>query len=275
MRNPVLLILALLCFALPVRAGDPPRTETPAYPADVIEIASGEELRIVFFGHGSLAFEYRGKHIYVDPVSQYADYARLPKADVILVTHEHGDHLDPKAIGALSTRGTLLFGNGTAVEAMGKGKVLSYGEEVTIPLVEEDRKADVADWLRTNSFVALEAFPAYNTSSEKQNFHPKERLHNGYILTFGGTQVYVAGDTEPIPEMTDLGESSRTIDIAFLPVNLPYTMTEEQAARAVRAIQPRIFYPYHYGGTDHETDLSKLEKLLDGSGVEVRIRPME
>ena len=229
------------------------------YPSDIIKTAEGKNLEITFFGHGSIAFEYEGKQIYIDPVSDFADYSALPKADVILVGHEHGDHLDAKAVASLSTPETVFIGNATAVEALGAGgrngdgEILLHGETLALP------------------YVSIEAVPAYNTSPEKINFHPRDRKHNGYILTFGGTRVYVAGDTEDTPEMTAL----RDIDIAFLPVNLPYTMTEEQAARAVKAIKPTIFYPYHYGQTDHTTDLGKLEKLLEGSGGEVRIRPLE
>jgi L-ascorbate metabolism protein UlaG (beta-lactamase superfamily) len=235
---------------------------------DTIETADGGELRINFFGHGSIGFEYAGKYIYVDPVSDYADYSRLPAADLILVTHDHGDHLDPKAIKALSTRETTIMGNGTAIEQLGYGDVWGYDSgELTIPF----DKNDIGNSIRTGAFVSVRAVPAYNTSPEKQNFHPRARLHNGYILTFGGTRVYVAGDSEDTPEMLAL----RDIDIAFLPVNLPYTMTEEQAAHAVNTIKPTIFYPYHYGGTDHKTDLSKLEKLIESSGTEMRIRPLE
>ncbi len=223
------------------------------YPSDIIKTADGKDLEITFFGHGSIAFEYENRHIYIDPVSDFADYSRLPKADVILVGHEHGDHLDAKAVEVLSTPETRFIGNATAVEALGHGEILTHGKTVELP------------------YVTVEAVPAYNTSSEKQNFHPKARKHNGYILTFGGTRVYVAGDTEDTPEMLAL----RDIDIAFLPVNLPYTMIEEQAARAAGAIRPKIFYPYHYGQTDHTTDLGKLAELLDGSGIEMRIRPLE
>jgi L-ascorbate metabolism protein UlaG (beta-lactamase superfamily) len=227
--------------------------QTPAHPSDVIKTADGNDLKITFFGHGSIAFEYGGKHTYVDPVSSYADYASLPKADLILVGHEHGDHLDARAIEALAKEGTIGLGNKTAVDAFGQGEIVTHGQ-----------KRDLA-------WVTVEAVAAYNTSPEKSNFHPKAREHNGWILTFGGTRVYVAGDTEPIPEMEKLGK----IDIAFLPVNLPYTMTEEQAAQAVKTVRPAIFYPYHYGGTDHKTDLGKLARLLEGTGVDMRIRPLE
>ncbi len=241
--------------------------KNPAYPSDIIKTAEGKDLKITFFGHGSIAFKYDGWHIYIDPVDDFADYSRLPKANLILVGHEHGDHLDTKAIEALSkrsrTHGTIICGNGTAIEALGKGKVIEQFERRALGLTNVKGYSKL--------MVTIEAIPAYNTSPEKQNFHPKARLHNGYIFTLGGTRIYVAGDTEDTPEMMALKE----IDIAFLPVNLPYTMTEEQAARAIKAIKPRVFYPYHYGGTDHKTDLDKLAALLEGSGVEMRVRPLE
>lgn len=223
------------------------------YPTDTIVTDTGSHLKITFFAHASIAFEYEGRHIYIDPVSDFADYGSLPKADLILVGHEHGDHLDPAAIDSLSTPETIVAVNGTAAEALGYGHVMAHGDKLGLPLSE--------------GIVEIEAVPAYNTSPEKLDFHPKERLHNGYILTFGGTRVYVAGDTEVV--------ALNDIDIAFLPVNQPYTMKEEQAARAVKAIRPTIFYPYHYGGTDHKTDLEKLARLIEGSGVEMRIRPLE
>ncbi len=247
------IMAALFCATCGATAKD-----TEKYPSDIIETRNGKELKITFFGHGSIAFGYDGHWYYVDPVSDFADYSTLPKADVIVVTHEHGDHLDAKAIATLWTPGTVVIGNATAIEAFGLGIVLAHGE--VVESLGEGTEA-----------VRVEAVPAYNTSPEKLGFHPQARLHNGYVFTFGGTWVYVAGDTEPIPEMTEL----HGMDIVFLPVNLPYTMTEEQAAQAVKTIRPKIFYPYHYGRTDHKTDLEKLQKLLEGTGIEVRIRPLE
>jgi L-ascorbate metabolism protein UlaG (beta-lactamase superfamily) len=221
---------------------------------DIIKTRSGKDLKISFFGHASIAFEYGGCHVYNDPVGDYADYSSLPKADLILVGHEHSDHLDAAAIEALSGDAPpVIIGNATAIEALGRGIALAHGATHRLP------------------WVTVEAVTAYNTSAEKQNFHPAARKHNGYILTFDDTRVYVAGDGEDTPEMMAL----RDIDVAFLPVNLPYTMTEEQAAHAVRAIRPAIFYPYHFGGVPHKTDLKKLASLLDGSGIEMRVRPLE
>ncbi len=227
--------------------------KTCKYPQDTIETRSGGKLRITFFAHSSLMFEYGGKHIYVDPVKSSADYASLPKADVILVTHDHYDHFDIPVIELLSTPATVFIGNKSAVEQLGEGEAMANGDTRSLP------------------FMDVEAVPAYNTSPDRQGFHPRGGRDNGYILTIGGMRIYIGGDTEDTPEMLAL----KDIDIAFLPVNQPFTMTEEQAARAVKAIRPKIFYPYHYGQTEHRTDLAKLEKLIEGTGVEMRIRAME
>ncbi len=235
----------------------------------------GDGLRLNFFGHGSVGFEFGGKYFYVDPVSDYADYGRLPKADYIFVTHEHGDHLDAKAIEALTKPQTVIYLNGTARETLGRGEVLEWGESITvIDSVfwdgKDEQGRETGGFEQRNTF-SVEAVPAYNVSPAQLNFHPRARKHNGYVFTFDGTRIYVAGDTEPVPEMAAL----KGVDIAFLPVNQPYTMTEEQAVAAIETIEPKIFYPYHFGGTDHRTDIGKLQDLLSGSGIEVRVRPLE
>ena len=217
---------------------------------DVVATSAGD-LAITFVGHGTLMFEFGGKVIHVDPVGREADYATMPKADLIVVTHEHGDHLDPKAIDALWKEGTVLLVSRSAGERAPRGIVLQNGET------------------REVFGLKVEAVPAYNLVHMRRGgrpFHPKG-AGNGYVITFGDTRVYVAGDTENTPEMKAL----RDIDIAFLPMNLPYTMTPEMVADAVRAFRPKIVYPYHYG----DTDTSKLVALLkDLEGVEVRIRRM-
>jgi L-ascorbate metabolism protein UlaG (beta-lactamase superfamily) len=248
MKTILVIMAALFCVEVGAQVSTPP--------FDIVKTAEGGELKVIFFGHGSIAFEYDGRHIYIDPVSDFADYSRLPKADLILVGHQHGDHLDPEAIMALYKYETVGFGSGVAVRSF------EYGTPEMIMAPGDVKKLP---------YVTIEAVPAYNTSPDRLNFHPKSELHIGWILTFGGTRVYVAGDSEDTPEMLAL----RDIDIAFLSVNQPYTMTEEQAARAVKAMKPRIFYPYHYGQVEHKTDLEKLQKLIEGSGTEMRIRPLE
>jgi L-ascorbate metabolism protein UlaG (beta-lactamase superfamily) len=208
-------------------------------------------VEMYFIGHGSLMFKLNGFVIYIDPVRSSGNYDFLPKADLILVTHEHGDHLDPKLIGDLKKPGTLLFCNQNSTSKVSWGMAMKAGDRQEI------------------NNIIIEAVPAYNIvneSSPGHPFHPKG-TGIGYLLTVGRKRFYVAGDTENTPEMKSL----RNIDVAFLPMNLPYTMTPAMVADAALAFKPRILYPYHYG----ETDTSEIVKLLKDSGIEVRIRNLK
>ena len=217
---------------------------------DVFKTVSGTTVKMYCIKHGSLRMQVGEKWIYVDPVTTavkpVTDYSTLPKADYILVTHEHFDHLDSVAINQLTKEGTRIITNAPCHELLGgKGQVMENGD--VLAQVDFD----------------VEAVPAYNYSQEKLNFHPKGR-DNGFVLTIEGMRIYIAGDTEDIPEMANL----KDIDVAFLPCNLPFTMTPEQCARAARMFNPTVLFPYHYG----ETDIQQVVKLLDGSGIDVRIR---
>jgi len=208
-------------------------------------------VEMYFIGHGSLMFKLNGFVIYIDPVRSSGNYDFLPKADLILVTHEHGDHLDPKLIGDLKKPGTLLFCNQNSTSKVSWGMAMKAGDRQEI------------------NNIIIEAVPAYNIvneSSPGHPFHPKG-TGIGYLLTVGRKRFYVAGDTENTPEMKSL----RNIDVAFLPMNLPYTMTPAMVADAALAFKPRILYPYHYG----ETDTTEIVKLLKDSGIEVRIRNLK
>ena len=209
---------------------------------------------MTFFKHASLALEVGGKHIYIDPVDSFADYARLPKADVVVVTHSHYDHLDRTAIDKITTRETVIVCDKTSAEAFDFDCVT-----MTPGLSAEPIEG-----------VKIEAVAAYNTSEGHLDFHPKEREDCGYIITIGGTRFYVSGDTENNEDM----KAVENIDVAFLSVNQPYTMTVDQAVDAVKAIKPTIFYPYHYGQVEEKTDIERLVRELEGV-TEVRIRPME
>ena len=217
---------------------------------DVIPTSAGD-LTLTFLGHATLMLRQGGKVIHVDPVSRYADYATMPKADLILITHEHGDHLDPKAVAAIRKEGTRIVVCRTCTGKIPGVEVMLNGQT------------------RTEAGFKVEAVPAYNLvhmRSPGQPFHAKGE-GNGYVITFGDTRVYIAGDTENTPEMKAL----KNIDVAFLPMNLPYTMTPEMVADAARAFRPRILYPYHYGDTDPQ----KLVRLLAGEkGIEVRVRDL-
>jgi L-ascorbate metabolism protein UlaG (beta-lactamase superfamily) len=216
---------------------------------DVIPTSMGD-LAITFLGHGTLMMTINDRVIHVDPYSRVADYNTLPKADVVLITHEHRDHLDPEALKQIRTADTEIILTEICDRQVEGGTVLRHGETESL------------------DGVTVEAVPAYNIQHKRDNgqpFHPKG-AGNGYVLTFGDTRVYVAGDTEKIPEMAELTD----IDVAFLPMNLPYTMTPEMVADAARSFQPRILYPYHFGSTD----TAKLEALLADTDIDVRIRSM-
>ncbi|MCP4712328.1 MAG: MBL fold metallo-hydrolase, partial [Planctomycetes bacterium] len=178
-----------------------------AFPAefkqDLFSTNTGD-LQVIFVGHGTLAFAYMGKVIHVDPVGDQADYSKMPPADLILVTHEHRDHLDPKAIESIRTDDTKIILTKICAPRIPGGEILTNGQ------------------VRTVQGLKIEAVPAYNIKNMRSPgnpYHPKGS-GNGYVITFGDQRVYVAGDTENIPEMKNI----KDIDIAFLPMNLPFTM---------------------------------------------------
>jgi len=222
--------------------------------SDKIPTSEGE-LEMFFIGHGTLMFKFKNLVIHIDPVSREADYTSLPDADLILVTHEHGDHLDMNAISNIMKENTRVVMTQTCLEQL------------------EDFQANVFKNGDGGAFhgIGVRAIPAYNIEHTRSNgspFHPKG-VGNGYILTFGDTHVLIGGDTENIPEYKDIGLD---IEVAFLPMNLPYTMTPEMVADAAQIIHPKILYPYHFG----ETDPQELVILLkDEKGIEVRIRDLK
>ncbi len=219
--------------------------------SDIIKTALGD-IKITFIGHGTLMFDFGGKVIHLDPVGQYADYSKLPKADIILITHEHSDHLDITAIETIRKDTTILIMTEACSAKIGGGIVLKNGDRKSVDGLE------------------IDAVPAYNIvhmRSEGVPFH-KKGSGNGYIIKYSDKKVYIAGDTENIPEMKNLEK----IDIAFLPMNLPYTMTPEMVVDAAKAFKPKILYPYHYG----DTDTSRIASLLkDMPDIEVRIRKLK
>lgn len=223
------------------------------YECDAFITKSGKLIKIYALMHATMRISFGDKEIYVDPVRQLGDrtvdYSSMPKADYILVTHEHKDHYDEEAIKALSKEGTKLITNARCAEMYGSGDVMANGVEMDL---EEG--------------VKLEAVPAYNTTEGHQQFHPKGR-DNGFILTLAGMRIYIAGDTEDIAEMDDI----KDIEVAFLPCNQPYTMTPEQLVKAAETIKPKVLFPYHYG----ETDVTALPEQLKPLGIEVRIRHYE
>ncbi|MCR5130810.1 MAG: MBL fold metallo-hydrolase [Prevotella sp.] len=242
---------------------------TSQYEIDEFKTPGGKVARFHALVHSSIRLDVGERHIYIDPVSRLGNrtinYTTMPKADYIFVTHEHGDHLDIQVLPQLIGDSTKIVTNSRCAELLlaagivvPKENVLKNGDNLTLA---ED--------------LSLEAFPAYNTTEGRQQFHPKGR-DNGYIITLDGLRIYVAGDTEDIPEMTRLapsaeGDSQKAIDIAFLPCNQPYTMTPDQLVRAASIIKPRVLFPYHFG----QTDVSVIPSQLKDIPVEVRLRHYE
>lgn len=251
MRRHFFIIMAAIASPLASCAGG--SSPAPGACEDTFTTPGGKTVEIQPLIHASIRIVYDGKEIEVDPVGtlgdRHTDYAGMPKADIILVTHEHHDHLDPEAIKTLSKPDTVVIANPNSAAILGYGDVMRNGDRMNL-----------------GDGIEIEAVPAYNTSADKQQFHPKGR-DNGYILTLDGLRIYIAGDTEPIPEMKELGD----IDIAFMPCNLPYTMTPEQLIEAAKAVHPKVLYPYHFG----TTDLSSVAPALEPLGIDVRIRPFD
>ncbi len=209
------------------------------------------DLVIQPLNHATFAMGWDGKTIYVDPVGGAARFAGLPNPDLILVTDIHGDHLDAATLAAVVGEDTVLVAPAAVAGQFAdslrqKTRILANGEEITV------------------LGISIEGIPMYNLTEERLRYHDKGR-GNGYVATFGGTRVYISGDTEDIPEMRALDD----IDVAFVCFNLPYTMTEDQAASAVREFAPDVVYPYHYRGND----VDKFSALVGAdSGIEVRLR---
>lgn len=218
--------------------------------ADRISTSAGD-IEMYFIGHGSLMFRTGNMVIHIDPVKSSGKYDNLPKADLILVTHEHYDHLDADLIRTLRKPETVMLCNTASASQVSWAQPVKPGDT------------------RNIGDIKIEVVPAYNIVHERskgQPFHPKG-VGNGYIITIGGKRFYVAGDTENIPEMKAL----KNIDVAFLPMNLPYTMTPSMVADAAMSFKPSILYPYHYG----DTNTDELVRLLKNTNIDVRIRNLK
>ncbi len=236
-----LLLFALLMATTLVSAQDIIKTKNSSFTLHLL-------------GHGTLYIDYQGTIIHIDPWTKVGNYETLPKADYILITHDHGDHLDSGAISPILKNNTAIIAPSVCKDGLANFKDVQF-------LANGDEKK--------TSWGYINVIPAYNLVHMREAgkpWHPKG-VGNGYVLTIDGTSVYIAGDTENIPEMKNLNN----IEVAFLPMNLPYTMTPKMVAAAAKSFQPKILYPYHFGNTD----TSKLTELLKGSNIEVRIRDMK
>ena len=259
-------IMAWNAANMPVTTGssDLSDSQSKSYEVDAFKTKSGKTIKFHALIHASIRIEYDGREMMVDPVTQLGnktiDYTAMPKADYILVTHEHGDHFDQAAIAQLSAGDTRLITNLRCTERLrtddgASGTRLGYVEVM-----------GNGDTMTLSDDITVEAVPAYNITEGHTQFHPKGR-DNGFILTIDGLRIYIAGDTEDIPEMADI----KDIDIAFMPCNQPYTMTPEQLIKAAKTVKPKVLFPYHYG----QTDVSSIPSELKGCGIDVRIRHYE
>jgi L-ascorbate metabolism protein UlaG (beta-lactamase superfamily) len=245
------LLTSLACAPPPAQNQNPsPNTSlrqsaTPGVSSTQAASVEGD-IGITPITHASFQLEYGGKVIHVDPTSP-GDYSKAKQADLVLVTDIHPDHLDPAAIARVRKEGTPVVAPAAAAEKIENPTVMANGESKTV------------------AGISIEAVPMYNLQrgpSRGQLFHTKGR-GNGYVLTLGSRRVYIAGDTECTDEMRAL----KNIDIAFVPMNLPYTMPPSEAAECVKAFRPKVVYPYHYRGQNPE----EFKAALKGEPVEVKL----
>ena len=226
-----------------------PLTMMAAQKSDTFKAPSGKTVTINHIKHASIHIEFDGCNIYIDPVGNLepkTNFSLFPKANIVLVTHEHFDHYDNLAIGRLSSPATTVYSNKSVNGMLHRGLVMQNGDSIVY-----------------NAHIKIWAVPAYNTTEGRDKYHPQGR-DNGYILSLDGFRIYIAGDTEDIPEMADL----KDIDVAFLPCNQPYTMTVDQLVRVASLIQPKVLFPYHFS----ETPVNQIVMKMAGKGVDVRIR---
>ncbi len=220
---------------------------------DTFKTKTGKSVTIHPIKHASMGITFGEMEIQIDPVIDgtppTTDYTTMPKADLIVVTHNHYDHLDAQAVADLSKPTTVIVTNRNSAEILGKGEVMANG-----------------DVLSPVEGITLYAVPAYNTTPGHLQFHPKGR-DNGFIMELDGLRLYIAGDTEDIEEMQNV----KDIDVAFLPCNQPYTMTPEQLRHAADIVRPQVLYPYHFG----DTPVDAMIRAMEGSGIEVRIRDFQ
>ena len=242
MKN-IVIILMIMKASIFSLSGQP-----TIYQSDTYETSAGK-LVIHLIGHSSLMFEFKGMKIYTDPWSKVADYSKFPEATLILLTHQHPDHLDKTALKFITGTNTRIIGTKTVAGEVDKTEIMKNGDKISI------------------NGITIEAVAAYNTTAGRDIYHPKGR-DNGYVITFGNLKVYVAGDTENIPEMASL----KNIDIAFLPMNQPYTMLPKQVYDAALSFHPKVLYPYHYS----EEDIPVLKSLMEKEkSIQLKIAKMK
>ncbi|MEN2283595.1 MBL fold metallo-hydrolase [Algoriphagus sp. SE2] len=224
-----------------------------SFSQDLIPTSSGE-IKVTPILHGTVVLEYQEKTIYVDPYGGASVFDGQKKPDMILITDIHGDHHNQETLDGLDLSNAIIIAPKAVAEKLpeGSGKSIQIMNNGQIEMI---------------SGITISAIPMYNLPETEDSRHPKGR-GNGYILELGGKKVYLSGDTEDIPEMRSL----KDIDVAFVCMNLPYTMDVDQAADAVTAFKPEIVYPYHFRGTDGLADVEKFKSTVNTKAPEVDVR---
>lgn len=230
----------------------PYSSRAASHASDVFATKTGE-IKVHPVSHASFVMETPVGTIYCDPVGEVSAYAAFPPADLILVTHHHGDHYNPDTLAGLMAENTQIIANPKVFDML--------------PDNLKSKTTSVANGgSSTYKSLTLDAIPAYNLTEERSKFHPKGR-DNGYVVGIDGFRIYISGDTEDIPEMRAL----TNIDLAFVCMNLPFTMDVKAAASAVAEFKPKFVYPYHYRGRDGGTqDPAEFARLV-GDAAKVKM----
>ena len=225
-------------------------------PTDRIQTENGV-VEIYPVNHATFVMRWNGQTIFIDPVGPAERFQSFARPDLILITDIHGDHHQQGTVSMVRQESTITLAPQAVIDKVPTSlqsayRVLGNGEKISI------------------NGMRVEAIPMYNLTKERLRFHSKGR-GNGYVVSLGGKRVYISGDTEDVPEMRSL----KNIDVAFLCMNLPYTMTVEQAASAAVEFKPGIVFPYHYRGTKGFSDINHFKKLVQAETKEIEVRIRE
>ncbi|MBX0293093.1 MBL fold metallo-hydrolase [Hymenobacter sp. HSC-4F20] len=253
MKATLLCTAVLAAFTVQAQAQTTPTAATPRAAADQIATKQGP-LTVQPITHGSVVFTWNGKTIYVDPYGGAGAYAGLAEPDMILITDIHGDHLDPKTLEGLA------LGKAVMVVPKAVAEKLPAEYKAQVRILSNGHRLDTLG-------LSVSAIPMYNLPEAPGAMHPRGR-GNGYVLNLGGKNVYLSGDTEDIPEMRAL----KGIDVAFVCMNLPYTMDVQQAVQGVLAFKPGIVYPYHYRGQNGLSDVAAFRKIVNAANKKIDVR---
>lgn len=248
--------MGVILVGMACTTGNDPRTEARSVPTTSTSTIpmTADTIKATPVHHSAIEFEWRGHVLLVDPHDGSARYTRFGAPALVLITDIHGDHLDTTTLHGLDLRNARLIAPKAVLDLLPDDLA-----RLTTVMANGDRTEALG--------IGIEALPMYNMPDPNDPRHPKGR-GNGYVLTFGRSRVYISGDTEDIPEMRAL----RDVDMAFVCMNLPYTMTVDQAASGVLAFRPKVVYPYHYRGKDGFSDVKRFKELVNAGDPAIEVR---